>query len=271
MWWECVWETGGDRKSPPLSSRRPSQITWVDLIAAVTQGDDNTHSGPDPPENTLLLRIIRLYCICSAAAVWTTKWARWDSGWTDRLRICPDYAVIGSQADRHGGNPAEGNTSRGGRQRDSNQRQEGISVSRLVRSTSFLTNRETATNTSSSATFGFLTTNLQSLIHLLLQISQSNVYVSWLKCTDLLFFAVTLHKKHCPKCSNQRNPHHLYKTRRRHYFRLWFRPYWSLWETHEDTHSNSNICRVTPQRATTNPRVTSPAKVIIKLLAWLID
>lgn len=143
MWWECVWETGGDRKSPPLSSRRPSQITWVDLIAAVTQGDDNTHSGPDPPENTLLLRIIRLYCICSAAAVWTTKWARWDSGWTDRLRICPDYAVIGSQADRHGGNPAEGNTSRGGRQRDSNQRQEGISVSRLVRSTSFLTNRET--------------------------------------------------------------------------------------------------------------------------------
>lgn len=112
----CVWETG-DRKSSPLSSRRQPTFTnhLSVLIAAITQGDNNTHSSPDPPENSLLLRIIGLYCIYSAATVWTTKWARWDSGWTDRLRICPDYAVIGSQADRHGGNPAEGNTSQGGR------------------------------------------------------------------------------------------------------------------------------------------------------------
>lgn len=114
---ESVWETG-DRKSSPLSSRRqpPTFTNHLSvLIAAITQGDNKTHSGPDPPQNSLLLRIIRLYCIYSAATVWTTKWARWDSGWTDRLRICPDYAVIGSQAHRHGGNPAEGNTSQGGR------------------------------------------------------------------------------------------------------------------------------------------------------------
>lgn len=219
---ECVWETG-DRKSSPLSSRRQPTFTnhLSVLIAAITQGDNNTHSGPDPPENSLLLRIIRLYCIYSAATVWTTKWARWDSGWTDRLRICPDYAVIGSQADRQGGNPAEGNTSQGGRHDKAGQH---VNVLQPTPGRDFwepprpfhrfLTDRETTAAVQLCnihlviswqdfrASFGFLTTNLKGLIYLLLKthpsplirISQSADF-SWLYCTDLLYFCFREHLK----------------------------------------------------------------------------
>lgn len=57
------------------------------LIAAITQRNArrcNTRSGPDP-QKTLSSGLIRVYDTLPAA-VWTTKWARWD-----RPRICPDY------------------------------------------------------------------------------------------------------------------------------------------------------------------------------------
>lgn len=105
-----------DRKSSPLSSRRqpPTFTKYLSgLIEAITQANtphNNTHSGPDPPENTFLLRIIQLYCPPLQCEQPNEPDGIWQIEDLSRLRCDrqPGRRVPG-------GNPAEGNAVQSGR------------------------------------------------------------------------------------------------------------------------------------------------------------